>query len=83
MFPESLYVASLAMYAQQHQDGRERAPTLIDWTSKTESEITVSDSQEMFPSPAFDFRTTMTLTVDSPADHPTTIISPEKPVNSG
>ncbi len=27
MFPEGLYVAYLAMYAQQHQDGRELAPT--------------------------------------------------------
>jgi hypothetical protein len=41
------------------------------------------DSQEMFPLLAFDFRTTMSLTVDSRADRTLTIISPKKPVVSG
>lgn len=50
MFPADLYVASLAMYAQQHRDGRERAPTLIEWQQLLNSD-NLAQPRDKVPTP--------------------------------
>lgn len=48
--PARVYVASLAMYAKQHQDGREIAPTLIEWQQLLNTE-TLAQPRDKMPTP--------------------------------
>lgn len=48
--PARVYVASLAMYAKQHPDGREIAPTLIEWQQLLNTE-TLAQPRDKMPTP--------------------------------
>ncbi|WP_413164163.1 DUF3370 domain-containing protein [Capilliphycus salinus ALCB114379] len=48
--PAGVYVASLAMYAKQHPDGREIAPTLVEWQQLLNRE-TLAQPRDKMPTP--------------------------------
>lgn len=48
--PAGVYVASLAMYAKQHPDGREIAPTLVEWQQLLNTQ-TLAQPRDKMPTP--------------------------------
>ncbi|EAW36856.1 hypothetical protein L8106_26882 [Lyngbya sp. PCC 8106] len=48
--PAGVYVASLAMYAKSHPDGREIAPTLVEWQQLLNRE-TLAQPRDKIPTP--------------------------------